>query len=126
MATTRYTKDHEWIRIENGSGVCGITDYAQKAMGDIVYVELPPLGKGVKKGEMTAVVESSKTASEVYAPIEGEVCAVNDALSAEPGTVNTDPLGKGWLFTLQPGDVAQLDQLMDETTYQNYVLGLLT
>jgi len=121
MSQIRFTKQHEWARMENGIAVCGITDYAQKALGDIVYVELPPAGKKVKSGEEAAVVESAKAASEVYAPIDGEVTAVNDNLSSTPGTVNSDAENNGWFFKLKPADPAQIDQLMDEAVYKEYL-----
>ncbi|MDP9127450.1 MAG: glycine cleavage system protein GcvH [Pseudomonadota bacterium] len=128
MAATRFTKEHEWIRTDAAAGVeatCGISDYAQKALGDIVYVELPPLGKQVKQGESVAVVESAKAASEVYAPVDGEVIAVNDKLSSDPAKVNTSPAGDGWFFKLRISGPAQLDALMDEAAYEKHIKGLL-
>src|SRR6202012_3006423 len=100
-------------------------DYAQKALGDVVYVELPPVGKKVKQGEPVAVVESAKAANEVYAPVDGEVVAVNDALAAEPGKVNAAPVGEGWFFKLKPSNPAQLSGLMEESVYQSHVKELL-
>jgi len=94
--TVRYTKDHEYIRVEGDTGIVGITDYAQGQLGDVVYVELPTIGKAVTKGGEAAVVESVKAASEVYAPVSGEVVEVNSALEGAPGTVNEDPAGGGW------------------------------
>lgn len=125
MSTAHFTKDHEWVRIENGDAVCGISDHAQKALGDIVYVELPAIGKKVKQGEQVAVVESSKAASEVYAPVSGEVIAVNDILSADPGKVNAAPMREGWMFKLKPTNAAEAAALMDESAYNSYVKGLV-
>ena len=124
MATVKYTKDHEWIRVEGDVAVVGITDYAQTQLGDVVYVELPELGRRVEQGKEAAVVESVKAASEVYAPISGEVLAVNDALSGEPGKVNADPMGEGWFLKLRIVDTKQLDGLMDEAAYNAFVEGL--
>lgn len=125
MASTHFTKEHEWVRLDGDAAVCGITDYAQKALGDIVYVELPAVGKQVKQGDAIAVVESAKAASEVYAPIDGEVVGVNDKLSSDPAKVNTAPAGDGWFFKIKPANTAQLDGLMDEGAYQNHIKGLL-
>jgi len=124
MSQLRFTKEHEWVRIDGGEAVCGISQYAQKALGDIVYVELPAAGKKVKKGEEAAVVESAKAASEVYAPVDGEIVAVNNALSSEPGLVNSAPQAGGWFFKLKPANAAQADELMDEAAYEKYVQGL--
>jgi glycine cleavage system H protein len=121
MSETRYTKDHEYIRIEGDTGTVGITDYAQGQLGDVVFVELPSVGKAVTKGGEAAVVESVKAASEVYAPVSGEVVAVNSELEASPGTVNEDPAGKGWFVKLKLKDAAELDGLMSEAEYQDYV-----
>lgn len=121
MADTRYTKDHEYIRVEGDTAVVGITDYAQQQLGDVVFVELPAPGKSVAKGDEAAVVESVKAASEVYAPVSGEIVAVNDALEANPGTVNEDPHGKGWFVKLKLADAAELDGLMSEAEYQAYL-----
>jgi len=125
MANVHFTKDHEWARLDGDVAVCGITEYAQKALGDVVYVELPPVGKKVKQGEPTAVVESAKAASEVYAPVDGEVVAVNDVLSSDPGKVNAAAMGDGWFFKLKPSNPAQLSGLMDESVYQNHIKELL-
>jgi glycine cleavage system H protein len=125
MSTIRYTKDHEWVRLEAGDvAVIGITDYAQTQLGDVVYVELPELGRSVAKGKEAAVVESVKAASEVYAPLSGEVIAVNDALSGEPGKVNADPMGDGWFLKLRLANAKELDELMDEAQYSAFVEGL--
>jgi len=122
MPQVKYTKEHEWARVEGDVAICGISDYAQKALGDVVYVELPKVGKQVKQGDAIAVVESAKAASEVYAPLTGEVVAVNDVLNKEPGKVNSGAMGDGWFFKIKPA--APANDLMDESTYQNYIKGL--
>ncbi len=119
--TTRYTRDHEYVRIEGDTGTVGITDYAQSQLGDVVYVELPTVGKSVAKGGEAAVVESVKAASEVYAPVSGEVVEVNSALEASPGTVNEDPAGRGWFVKIRVKDQGELNDLMTEEQYQEYV-----
>jgi len=119
--TTRYTKDHEYIRVEGDTAVVGITDYAQQQLGDVVYVELPEVGKTVSKGGEAAVVESVKAASEVYAPVSGEVVAVNSELEGAPGTVNEDPMGRGWFMKLKINDQAELEALMTEEQYQDFL-----
>jgi glycine cleavage system H protein len=124
MAETRYTKDHEYIRIEGDTGVVGITDYAQAQLGDVVFVELPAMGKAVTKGGEAAVVESVKAASEVYAPVSGEVVAVNTALESAPGTVNEDAAGKGWFLKIKLADMSELDGLMSDADYAAYVKSL--
>jgi glycine cleavage system H protein len=117
----RFTKDHEWIRVEGDVGTVGITDYAQSQLGDVVYVELPQAGKTVAKGDEAAVVESVKAASEVYAPVSGEVLEVNSALEGAPQTVNESPLGDGWFLRLRVTDPGELDGLMDEAAYRKYL-----
>jgi len=124
MSDRRYTEEHEWIRVEGGVGTVGITDYAQEQLGDIVYVELPAVGRTVEKGKDMAVVESVKAASEVYAPVSGEVTAVNDKLAAEPATVNAEPFAAGWLVKIRLGNIKELDGMMDQAAYQAYVKGL--
>ncbi len=124
MAETRYSKDHEYIRIEGDVGTVGISDYAQGQLGDVVFVELPTVGKALTKGGEAAVVESVKAASEVYAPVSGEVVAVNGELEAAPGTVNEDPAGKGWFLKIKIKDAGELDALMNEAEYQDYVKSL--
>ncbi len=119
--TTRYTRDHEYVRIEGETGTVGITDYAQSQLGDVVYVELPTVGKTVEKGGEAAVVESVKAASEVYAPVSGEVVAVNSELEGAPGTVNEDPAGRGWFLKIRLQDKAELDGLLTEEQYQDFV-----
>ena len=124
MSTVKYTRDHEWIRVDADTAVIGITDYAQTQLGDVVYVELPAIGRRVDKGKEAAVVESVKAASEVYAPVSGEVIAINEALSGEPGKVNADPMGDGWFLKLRIANAKELDELMDEAAYQSFVEGL--
>lgn len=124
MAETRFTKDHEFIRVAGDIGAVGITDYAQKQLGDVVYVELPEPGLQVAKGAQVAVVESVKAASEIYSPVSGEVVEVNPELESAPGKVNEDPLGAGWFLRLRIGDPAELSELMDETAYANFVASL--
>jgi len=121
MSAPRFTKDHEWVRLEGDLAVIGITDYAQSQLGDVVYVELPEPGHRVEQGKEAAVVESVKAASEVYAPVSGEVAEVNDGLAADPAKVNADPLGEGWFMKLRLDDAGQLDGLMDEAAYQRFV-----
>jgi glycine cleavage system H protein len=121
MPTLRFTKDHEWIRQDGDTAVIGITDYAQQQLGDIVYVELPTAGTRVEAGKEAAVVESAKAASEVYAPVSGEVVAVNDVITDDPAKVNADPMGEGWFLTVKLDDPKQLDGLMDEAAYLAFV-----
>jgi glycine cleavage system H protein len=124
MSIVKYTKDHEWIRMEGDLAVVGITDYAQTQLGDVVYVELPEVGRRVEKGKEAAVVESVKAASEVFAPISGQVVAINEALTGEPGRVNSDPMGAGWFMKLRITDAQELGELMDEGAYARFVEGL--
>jgi glycine cleavage system H protein len=124
MATTHYTKDHEWIRLDGEAATVGITTYAQSQLGDVVFVELPEIGKAFAQGAEAAVVESVKAASEVYAPVSGEVVAVNDALADAPATVNEDAEGKGWFLKLKLADPAELDRLMTEQQYKDYLATL--
>lgn len=124
MTTTLFSEDHEYIKIENGIGTVGITDYAQKALGDVVYVELPKIGAKLEKGGQAGVVESVKSASEVYSPVSGEVVEINTTLAADPALVNQDPLGKAWFFKVKIGDDADLKDLKDEAAYANYTKGL--
>ncbi|MFV1997209.1 MAG: glycine cleavage system protein GcvH [Acidiferrobacterales bacterium] len=118
----KYSKSHEWVRIEeNGSVTIGITDHAQALMGDMVFVELPEVGSDYSAGDDCAVVESVKAASDVYAPIAGQVTAVNDTLADAPETLNTDPFGEGWIYRMQPGAGGELDGLMDAKAYEELV-----
>lgn len=119
---TRYfTDEHEWIDVDGTSATVGITDYAQEQLGDIVFVELPVIGSTVTKGGDAAVVESVKAASDVYAPVSGNISAVNEALEGEPGLINTAPEGAGWLFQLTLSDPSELDGLMDQAAYQDFL-----
>lgn len=118
MATIKYTKEHEWVRVEGDVGTVGITDHAQQQLGDLVFVELPAVGKKIAKGDEAAVVESVKAASEVYAPVGGEVIEVNQALADDPAKVNADAMGGGWFFKIRIADKAELDSLLDEASYR--------
>ncbi|HTY69128.1 MAG TPA: glycine cleavage system protein GcvH [Alphaproteobacteria bacterium] len=124
MPETRFTQEHEWIRMDGDTAVVGITDYAQQQLGDIVYVELPAVGKALKKGDEAAVVESVKAASEVYAPLSGTVAAVNEALAADPALVNQAAADAGWFLKLTGVAAAEFGQLMDEAAYKKYLAGL--
>lgn len=119
-----FTDEHEWIDLEGDTATVGITDYAQGQLGDIVFVELPEAGATLKKGKDAAVVESVKAASDVYAPIDGEVTEANAALEDEPALVNTSPEENGWFFRMTVGDRSQLDGLMDEAGYKSFCDGL--
>ncbi|WP_296571128.1 glycine cleavage system protein GcvH [Phreatobacter sp.] len=121
MATVKYTKDHEYIRIDGDTGTVGISHYAQEQLGDVVFVELPAAGKAVKKGDSAAVVESVKAASDIYSPVSGEVTAANPDLEGAPATVNDDPAGKGWFFKVKIANPAELDELMDEAAYKAFL-----
>ena len=121
MTIIRYTRDHEYIAVDGDTGTVGITDHAQSQLGDVVFVDLPPLGKSVAKGAEAAVVESVKAASEIYAPVSGEVIAVNSELEGAPATVNEDPAGRGWFLKLKIKDASELDGLMDEAAYSDYL-----
>jgi glycine cleavage system H protein len=116
--TVLYTPDHEWLRIDGDVATVGVTDYAQTQLGDVVFVDLPKIGRVVKKAEATAVVESVKAASDVYAPISGEVIEVNEALGADPSLVNSDPAGGAWFFKLRIADKGELAGMMDEAAYK--------
>ncbi|MBS1182866.1 MAG: glycine cleavage system protein [Proteobacteria bacterium] len=122
--TKYYTEEHEWISVAGKVATLGITDYAQAQLGDVVFVEVPTVGRKVKKGEETAVVESVKAASEVYSPITGTVVETNDPLADSPITVNEDPEGAGWFCRIEMSDPAELEVLMDEAAYKTFVEGL--
>jgi glycine cleavage system H protein len=117
----KYTQDHEWLRLDGEIATVGITQFAQKQLGDLVFVELPSVGASFDKGAVAATVESVKAASEVYAPVGGEVIAVNDRLTAEPGLVNSEPTGEGWMFKIKVRSAAEADGLLDEAAYQAIV-----
>jgi glycine cleavage system H protein len=121
MATeTKFTKDHEWLKIDGDIVTVGITNYAQEQLGDLVFVDLPKVGQKLEKGKEAAVVESVKAASDVYSPVTGEVLEANAAIVAEPGTVNSDPMG-GWFFKVRIEDKGEFTDLMDEAKYQEYI-----
>lgn len=122
--TTRYTKDHEWVRLEGDVATVGITPYAAEQLGDVVYVELPAAGASFTQGADMAVVESAKAASDVYAPISGEIVSANEALSGAPDLVNQSADGEGWFVKLKASNTGELDALMDEAAYADYVKGL--
>jgi glycine cleavage system H protein len=121
MSEMKYTKEHEWVRVDGDVATCGISDYAQEQLGDIVYVEVPSVGMTVAQAAEIATIESVKAASEIYAPIAGEVVAVNEALADDPSLVNSDPTGEGWFFKLRVAESADLEGLMDEAAYAAYV-----
>ena len=124
MTETKYTEDHEWVRIDGTSATIGITDYAQEQLGDIVFVDLPETGAAIAQGDDAAVVESVKAASDILAPVSGTVEAVNDALDAAPGMANDDPEGNGWFFKMTLGDPDELDALMDADAYKAFIAKL--
>ncbi|MBX9945797.1 MAG: glycine cleavage system protein GcvH [Reyranella sp.] len=124
MADVRYSEEHEWIRVEGDTGTIGITQYAQEQLGDVVFVEVPQAGRKVAKGEAVAVVESVKAASDIYAPVSGEVIESNAALADAPGDVNAEPMGRGWFFKMKLADKGELAGLMDEAAYAAFVKGL--
>ena len=124
MSGIKFSEDHEWIRVEGDSGAVGLTDYAQEQLGDIVFVELPEVGKQLAKGDEAAVIESVKAASELYAIVGGEVTEVNEGLGDDPAQVNSDPLGAGWFFKIKIGDAGELDGLMDEAAYKEFTASL--
>lgn len=121
---TKYTEDHEWIEVDGDVATVGITDYAQNALGDVVFVELPDVGADFSTGDEVAVVESVKAASEVYAPLNGEIVAVNEALQDEPALVNTSPTENGWFFKIKLTSASEADALMDQAAYDAHVAGL--
>ncbi len=122
--TVKFSKDHEWVSINGDTATVGITAYAQEQLGDVVFVEVPEAGKQVEQGDDAAVVESVKAASEIYAPINGEITEGNAALEDEPATINADAEGEGWIFKMTIGDASQLNELMDAAAYKEYVAGL--
>jgi glycine cleavage system H protein len=121
MSQTKFTKDHEWVRLEGGIATVGITDHAQNALGDVVFVDLPEPGRVVAAGEACAVVESVKAASDVYAPIAGKIVEVNGALADNPGAINAAPTTDGWFFRIEPSDVGEIAALMDDAAYAAFV-----
>ena len=121
MAKTYFTEDHEWLRVEGGVAIVGITDYAQEQLGDLVFVELPEIGRKLAKGDTAVVVESVKAASDVYAPVDGEITEANASLSADPSLVNSAATGDCWLWKMKLSDESQLDSLMDEAAYKAHI-----
>ena len=119
--TVYFTKEHEWIRVEGDTATVGISDHAQEALGDIVFAEAPEAGRQLTKGQEAAVVESVKAASDVYAPVSGEVIEGNPAIADDPAVINRDPEGDGWFFKVKLGDTGELDGLMDEGAYRDWV-----
>lgn len=124
MSEIRFTDQHEWVRVDGDTATIGITDYAQEQLGDVVYVELPEVGKALAAGDEAAVVESVKAASEVYAPVSGEIVEVNGDLEGAPGGVNEDAMGRGWFVKMKLSDSGELSKLMDEDAYKAFVEGL--
>ncbi|MDO8838741.1 MAG: glycine cleavage system protein GcvH [Parvibaculum sp.] len=124
MSDIRFTDQHEWVRVDGDIATIGITDYAQEQLGDVVYVELPEIGKTIEAGDEAAVVESVKAASEVYTPVSGEVIDVNSDIEATPAGVNEDAMGDGWFVKLRMSDPAEFEKLMDENAYKEFVEGL--
>lgn len=121
MSTLKYTEDHEWISVDGDIATVGITNHAQEQLGDVVFVDLPEVGSSVEKGGDAAVVESVKAASDVYAPIDGEIVEVNSSLVDDPSLVNSDAQGTGWFMKVKVADASQLEGLMDETAYQAHI-----
>jgi glycine cleavage system H protein len=119
-----YSKDHEWIKVENGEAVVGITDFAQKQLGDVVYVELPEVGAIFEFHQSLGVIESVKAVSDIYSPISGEVVAINEELDGSPEVVNEDPHGKGWIVRLKLGDETEIEKLMSANEYEKFLEGL--
>lgn len=124
MADVKFTTDHEWLQIEGDEVTIGITNYAQEQLGDLVFVDLPDVGKAAAQGDEIAVVESVKAASEVYAPVSGDVIAVNDALEGDPSLINNDAEGEGWIFKMKLSDPGEVDDLMDEAAYKDHLSSL--
>ena len=119
--TTKYSEDHEWIAVDGNIGTVGITDHAQSQLGDIVFVELPTVGTTVEAGDEAGVIESVKAASDIFAPVSGDILEVNTALETEPSLANSDPTGKGWFFKIRIIDPSQLTELMNEPEYEKFI-----
>ena len=117
----KFTEEHEWLRAEGDVMVVGITDHAANELGDIVFVELPEVGTEVAKDDEIVVIESVKAASDILAPLDGEITEVNEAIADEPGSVNADPMGNGWFFKIKPSDPSQMDDMMDEAAYKDFI-----
>lgn len=120
----KFSKEHEWVKVEGESAIVGISDYAQKELGDVVYVELPVIGDSFSKGDTCSNIESVKAVNDIYCPVSGEILEINEELEDSPELVNQDPLGKGWIFKLKLENPAELDELMDEGAYQDYLKGI--
>ena len=123
MSDIYFSEEHEWVRVDGDTATCGISEYAQVQLGDVVFVDLPTPGTDVNKDDDCAVVESVKAASDVYAPLSGEVVEVNEALETDPGLVNSDAQGDGWFFKIKISDVSELENLMDESAYAEFCKG---
>ena len=123
MSDIYFSEEHEWVRVDGDTATCGISEYAQAQLGDVVFVDLPTTGTDVNKDDDCAVVESVKAASDVYAPVSGEVVEVNEALETDPGLVNSDAQGDGWFFKIKISDVSELENLMDESAYAEFCKG---
>jgi len=117
----KYSKEHEWIKVENGVGTVGITQYAQEQLGDIVFVELPSIGREVEKMEAVAVVESVKAASDIYTPVSGKIVEINEELNSSPNLINEDPYGKGWIFKIELKEPKELDELLSAEEYERLI-----
>ena len=117
----RYTKDHEWLRVDGDETLVGITDFAQRQLGDVVFVELPEVGRRLEQGEAFGTIESVKAVSELFSPVSGEVVAVNDALASDPAVVNADPYGKGWMVKMRLASDSELDQLLGSAEYGKHI-----
>lgn len=122
-ADLRYSKDHEWVRVEGSTATIGITEYAQDALGDVVFVEVPDVGTAVTAGESFTEVESTKSVSDIYAPVSGSIAAVNGVLEAQPELLNSDPYGEGWICTIEMSDTGELEALMDAAGYRQLTEG---
>lgn len=121
MENLKFTKNHEWVRVEGNKGYVGISDYAQHAMGDVVFVELPEVDASFKKDDNIATIESVKAVSDVYSPVSGKVVEVNESLEDEPAKINEDPMGEGWVFAIELEDASQLDALMSDSDYEEFI-----
>ena len=124
MSLLKFSKEHEWISVDGDEGTVAISNYAQEALGDVVFVELPEAGAMISKGDEVAVVESVKAASEIYSPVSGRILAVNSGLETDPSIVNSSPFDDGWFFKIKIGDPGELDGLMDESGYEAYIKDL--
>lgn len=122
--SVKYQESHEWARLESDRVVIGVSDYAQDELGDVVFVEMPAVGKRLKKGDAFGVVESVKAASDLYMPVTGEIVAINEALTDTPETINASPFGDGWIIQVKPDDTSELDSLLDSAQYKTFTEGL--